>query len=70
MGNEKIGNILFLLQAAEELAHLFLHGNVQSGGGFIANDNLGLQSQGTGNAQALALTAAHAVGIAILKGSR
>ena len=28
MGNEEIGNILFLLQATQELAHLFLHGHV------------------------------------------
>ena len=58
MPDEEIGQAVLLLQVLEQVQHLALHRNIQCGDRFIADDQVRLQRNGAGNADALALAAA------------
>ncbi len=67
MANEHKGYPTLLLEAAQKLDNSVLYGYVQGTGGLIANDNLRLQSQSSGNGHTLPLAATHIVWITICK---
>jgi len=56
-----------LLQVLEQVQHLALHRNIQCGDRFIADDQVRLQRNGAGNADALALAAAELVRVTVQK---
>ena len=58
MGDVNDGHVLLFLQAADQVQNLGLDGNVQGGGGFIADEDLGTAGYGDGDDHALA----HAAG--------
>ena len=51
-------------QISEQLEDLLLHGDIEGAGGFVADEQLWLDGEGTGDRSALSLTAADFVGIA------
>ena len=65
MGNENVGQIEFLLQMMEEVQHLGLDGNVQSGNGLVGDDELRFYGQGPGDSDTLFLTAGELVRITL-----
>jgi hypothetical protein len=65
MGYEQVGQPVFLAQIHEEIHHLGLNGYVQSADGFVADDEVGFQGNGPGNANALPLSPRELVGIAM-----
>ncbi len=65
MGDEQICQILALLQLLKQVDYLGLYGHIQCGYALIANDELGLYSQSTGNADALTLTTGELVRVAM-----
>ena len=42
MGDEEVGELAFLLEFQEQVEHLGLYGHVQSGDGFVQNDEAGI----------------------------
>jgi hypothetical protein len=62
--NKKIGEAQSLLQAAEQVEDLSLDGDIESGDGLIADDEVGFDGESAGDADALALAAAEFVGVA------
>ena len=64
VGNEQIGQAKLGLQVLEDIQHLRLDGNIQRRNRLIADDELGAQGQGAGNANALALAAGKFVRVA------
>ncbi len=56
MGNEEIGELLFLLQILQEVDHLGLDGNIEGGNRFIGDDEFRFHRQGAGNADPLTLS--------------
>ena len=56
-----IGQTKLVLQVFQQVDHLGLDGYIQGGDRLVGDDNFGLQSQGTGNAKALALPTAEGV---------
>ena len=67
MPDEEIGQAILLLQVLEQVQHLALHRNIQCGDRFIADDQVRLQRNGAGNADALALAAAELVRVTVQK---
>ena len=65
MRNENVGQIEFLLQMMEEVQHLGLDGNVQSGNGLVGDDELRFYGQGPGDSDTLFLTAGELVRITL-----
>ena len=65
VGNEEIGRTELVLKFLEQVQNLGLNGNIQSGNGLVADDQLGLQSERTGDADTLTLTARELVRIAV-----
>ena len=63
VGNEEIGQIVFLLEVLQKVDDLGLDGHVQGGHRLVADDDLGLEDQTPGDADALALAAGKGVGI-------
>ena len=63
MGNEKIGQAHFLLQLQHQVEDLGLHAHVQRGNGLVHHDELGLEDQRPGDADALSAAAVQFVGI-------
>ena len=63
MGDENIGQLVFVFQLVQKLQHLGLDGNVQSGNRLIADDEFRVYRQRPGNANALPLTAGEFIGI-------
>ena len=57
MGNEDVGHTGLSLQLIQQVQNLCLDGNVQCGNGFVTDDQIGVNSQGTGNADSLAAAA-------------
>ena len=57
MGDEKVGETEVLLEINEEIEYLGLDGNIESRDRFVANQPLGLECKGAGDADTLALTA-------------
>ena len=64
MGDEEIGQTLFLLVIPQQVHHLGLNGYIQGGNGLVADDQLRLEHQCPGNAHPLALSAGKLMGIA------
>ena len=65
VGNEYIGEMKFLLYVFHEVEHLSLDRDIERGNGLVANHYLGIDAEGTGDADALALPPRELVGIAI-----
>ena len=65
VGNEQVRQAQLLLHVLQHVDHLGLDGHIQSGDGLVADDELGLDCQGAGNAHALLLAAGELVGIAV-----
>ncbi len=61
--NEQIGDAALLLEVAQQVDDLRLHGDVERADGFVADDEFGFHGEGAGDADALALAAAEFVGI-------
>src|ERR1700674_2520269 len=55
--DEHVGEIVISLEIYEQVDHLRLHRDVESGNGLVADDELGLDRQGPGDADALTLSA-------------
>ena len=64
VGDEEIGQSELALQVLQEVEHLRLHRYVQGGHRLIAYQQLGIQGESARDADALALSAREAVGIA------
>ena len=64
VGNEKIGQPLFLLEVPEHVDHLGLDGDIQRGDRFITDDQLRFEDQCPGDAHTLPLSARKLMGIA------
>jgi hypothetical protein len=65
MGDQEIGEMKFLLEFLKQQEDLGADGDVESGYGFIGNDERGTKNEGAGDANALALTARKLVRIAV-----
>ena len=57
VGDEDVGDAELLLQIVEQVEHLRLHREVERGHRLVADDDVGVQRQRAGDADALALTA-------------
>ena len=57
MGDEKIGQPAFVLQINEHVDDLGLIGDVERGDGFVTDDEFRFDGQGSGDVDALLLTA-------------
>ena len=57
MGDEDIGELQPLLQVGEKVHDLGLHRDVEGGDGLVEDDQLGIQRNGAGDTDALALAA-------------
>jgi len=68
MGDDDIRELTFILKIDQEVDNLGLNRDVQRGDGFITDYDLGVEGQGTGDADALPLSAAEFVGIASIAG--
>ena len=62
MGNEQIGEVVFLLQFDQQVDDLGLDGHIQSRNRLIADDELRFHRQGPGNTDTLALAAGQLMG--------
>ena len=58
VGDEEVGQAKVALQLQQQVENLRLHRDIQRGDGLVTDDELGLQSQCAGDADALALAAA------------
>ena len=56
VGDKKIRNPFFFLVILQKIDHLRLYGHIQGGNRLIADDQLRLEHQGTGNADSLPLS--------------
>ena len=63
MGNEKIGEAEGFFEVDQDVKHLRLHRNVERRGRFIQDQKLGRRHKGTGDGNALALSAGKFMGI-------
>ena len=64
VGDEQIGQVALFLQLLQQVDDLRLDGHVQRGDRLVADDELGIQRQRAGDADALALAAGELVRIA------
>ena len=67
MADEDVGEPELLLELYEQVDDLGLDGDVESRDRLVADDDLRLEDNGTGNADALALAARELVRIAVLE---
>jgi len=65
MGDEEVSKAEVILQLGEQVEDLGLNGNVKGGNGFVADDELGVHGQGTGDSDTLTLAAGELVGVAV-----
>ena len=65
VGDEYIGEPELLLEPPEEVEHLGLNGHVQGGDRLVAHQQVGIEGEGPGDVDALALTAGELVGEAV-----
>jgi hypothetical protein len=65
MGDQEIREVKFLLEFLKQQKDLSADGDIQSGDRFIGNDERGAKNQGTGDADALALSAGKLVRVAV-----
>ena len=56
------------MQLLEQIDDLSADADVEGGDGFVGDDELGTQGEGTGDADALALSAGELVGVALAGG--
>ncbi len=70
VGDEEQRQIQFVAQVEEQVHDLRLNRHVERRDGFIGNDQLGFESEGAGDADALALSAREFMGIAVEGRSR
>jgi hypothetical protein len=64
VGDEEVAEALLVLEAAEQVDDLRLHRDVEGRHRFIADDQAGVERQGAGDADALALATGEFVRIA------
>ena len=67
VGNEQVGEPEPLLQILEKVDDLGLDRHVERGDRFVADDELGLEGEGAGDADALALAAGELVRVSVRK---
>ena len=65
VGDEKVGEAEFVLEVLEKVEDLGLDADVEGGDGFVADDEFGIETQGAGNTDALALAAGKLVGVTV-----
>ncbi|GAA4982808.1 hypothetical protein GCM10025734_04320 [Kitasatospora paranensis] len=65
VGDEDDGGAEVALDLREEVEDLRLHGDVQGGGGFVGDEDVGLAHQRHGDHGALAHAAGELVGVAV-----
>ena len=65
MGDEQVGESQPLLDLLEQVDDAGLDGHVEGGHGLVENEQLGVEGQRAGDADALALAARELVGIAV-----
>ncbi len=63
--DEEERNPQLVLQVVEQVDHSGLNGHVEGGDRFVEDQQLGLEHQGPGDADPLALTAGELVGVAV-----
>ena len=63
VANEEIGKIHLLLELGQQVDHLGLDGHIQGRDRFVADDGQGIQGQGPGDADALALASGKFMGV-------
>ena len=68
MGDDDIRQLKFILKVDQQVDNLGLNRDVQRGDGFIADNDLGVEGQGPGDADTLPLAAAEFMGIASIAG--
>jgi hypothetical protein len=68
VGDEKIGQTQVALQLREQVDDLRADADIECGDRFVGDDEPGMQSEGTGDANALALSSAEFVGEALQNG--
>lgn len=56
VGDEQIGEVECFLKVFKEVDDLSLYGYVEGGDGFVCDDEFGVEREGAGNADALALS--------------
>ena len=56
---------MLLLQLLQQVEHLCLNGDVQRGNRLVTDDELGVQGQGTGDADTLAAAAVQLMGVGV-----
>ena len=65
VGDEEIGQLLFLLKIHQQIQNLGLNGYVQSGNRFVTEDEIRVQGDGPGDADALSSATVELVGIGV-----
>ncbi len=68
MGDEQIRQAQLITQVEQELQQLGLHGDVERAGDFVADDELGVERQRAGDADALTLPAGELMRVAAQHG--
>ena len=63
VGDEQVGEVEGFLEVFEEVDDLGLYGYVEGGDGFVCDDEFGVEREGAGNADALALSPGKGMGI-------
>jgi len=63
VGDEEIGETQLISQVHQKVKNLGLDGYIQSGDGFIRNDQFRIEGDGPGNSNPLALSTAELVGV-------
>ena len=63
VGDEQVGEVEGFLEVFEEVDDLSLYGHVEGGDGFVGDDEFGVEREGAGNADALALSSRKGMGI-------
>jgi hypothetical protein len=65
MRDQQVGESAAALQGVQQVEDLGLHRDVQGGGGFVQQDQLGLGDERPGDGDALPLAARELVGVAV-----
>ena len=63
VADEQVGQTVFVLQVAHQVEDLRLHRHVECRGRLVADDEVGLADEGTGDGDALALATGELVGV-------
>ena len=64
--DEQVRQVELVFQILHQVEHLALHGDVQCGDGFVADDELGFECEGSGDADTLLLPAGELVGVSVV----